>query len=141
MSIGESVAAWLMGYEGGFELTDMISLDRLEGTPEAYGIFKMPSGDEQRFVDGSRDVTAHYMFVARQAAQTNRMRVNNSEWLEGLEGWIRRQSMSRNLPDLGDGRTCFAVSVADSFAAEAQNDADITYQISVAINYFEEAMA
>lgn len=139
MSIGESIAAWLKGYEGGFELTDLISTDRLEAAPEAYGIFKMPSDDVQDFLDGSRDVTAHYLLMARQPAQTNRMRVSNHEWLEGLEGWIRRQAMARNLPELGNGRVCYTVSVADSYAAEDQNDAEITYQISVAVNYYEEA--
>lgn len=141
MSIGESVVAWLKGYDGGFELTDQISTDRLEAAPEAYGIFKMPSDDVRNFVNGSRDVTAHYLLMARQPAQTNRMRVDNHKWLEGLERWIREQTMRRNLPDLGDGRTCFTVSVADSYAAEDQGDAEITYQISVAVNYFEEASA
>ncbi len=140
MSIGESVAEWLRGYEGGFELTDLISTDRLEATPEAFGIFKTPGDNERRFVDGSRDVTVHYLFVARQPAQTNRMRINNHEWLEGLESWIRQQTMKRNLPDLGKGRFCFSVAVADSYAAEEQSDAEITYQISVAVEFFEEAM-
>ena len=139
MSIGESIAAWLKGYDGGFELTDQISTDRLEATPEAYGIFKAPGDETRRFVDGSRDATVHYLFIARQPAQTNRMRIGNHEWLEGLERWIREQTMRRALPDLGAGRTCFAVTVADSYAAEEQSDAEITYQISVAVEYFEEA--
>lgn len=139
MSIGESVAAWLKSYDGGFELTDQISTDRLEATPEAYGIFKAPGDETRRFVDGSRDATVHYLFIARQPAQTDRMRIGNHKWLEGLERWIREQTMRRALPDLGAGRTCFAITVADSYAAEEQSDAEITYQISVAVEYFEEA--
>lgn len=139
MTISEAVTEWLRGYDGGFELTDMIGTDQLEAEPEAYGVFKSPGGIITEFVDGSRDVTVNYLFLARQPSQTDGLRKDAHEWLEGLEGWIRTQNMRRKLPELDGGRTCFAVSVANSYAAEEQTDAEITYQLTLAINYFEEA--
>lgn len=141
MTISEAVVAWLKGYEGGFELTDAVSTDLLEAMPEAYGVFKSPGGTIEEFIDGSRDVTVNYLFLARQPSQTDNMRNDAHEWLEGLERWIRAQSMRRKLPELDQGRHCTGVSVANSYAAEEQTEAEIVYQLTLAINYFEEAMA
>ena len=139
MTISESVERWLRGYEGGFEPMDSISTDRLAEEDEAFGMFKTPQDTETEFVDGSRDVTVHYLFLARQPSHTDGMRRDNQAWLEGLESWIRRENRARRLPDLGEGRTCFSVSVTGSYAAEEQTDTNTIYQISLAIGYFEEA--
>lgn len=139
MTISGAVVAWLRGYEGGFELTDAISTDQLEADPEAYGVFRTPGGAVTEFVDGSRDVTVNYLFLARQPSQTDGLRADAHEWLEGLERWIRTQSMRRKLPVLDGGRICFGVEVTNSYAAEEQTDAETVYQLTLAINYFEEA--
>lgn len=140
MTISEAVVTWLKGYDGGFELTDAVSTDLLEAMPEAYGVFKAPGGTIEEFIDGSRDVTVNYLFLARQPSQTDELRNDAHEWLEGLERWIRAQSMRRKLPELDQGRHCTGVSVANSYAAEEQTDAEITYQLTLAINYYEEAV-
>lgn len=140
MTISGAVVEWLRGYDGGFELTDAISTDQLEAEPEAYGVFKTPGGAVTEFVDGSRDVTVNYLFLARQPSQTDGLRKDAHEWLEGLERWIRAQSMRRKLPALGNGRSCISVRVASSYAAEEQTDAEIVYQLTLAINFYEEAI-
>ena len=141
MTVCEAVAAWLKAYEGGFELTDAISTDQLQAEPEAYGVFKTPGGMVNEFIDGSRDVTVNYLFLARQPSQTDGLRTDAHEWLEGLERWIRAQNMRRQLPKLDDGRTCVGVAVTGSYAAEEQTDSEITYQLTLEISYFEEARA
>lgn len=139
MTISAAVVEWLKGYEGGFELTDTIGTDQMDATPEAYGVFKTPEDSVEEFVDGSRDVTVHYLFLARQPSQTDGMRKDAHEWLEGLERWIRTQSMRRKLPVLDQGRHCNSVRVSNSYAAEEQTDAETVYQIGLEINYYEEA--
>lgn len=139
MTVSAAVIDWLKGYEGGFELTDAISTDQLEAEPEAYGVFRTPGGTTTDFIDGSRDVTVNYLFLARQPSQTDGMRKDAHEWLEGLEQWIRTQNIRRMLPKLDAGRKCISVSVAGSYAAEEQTDSEITYQLTLAINYFEGA--
>lgn len=141
MTISGAVVEWLRGYEGGFELTDAISTDQLKAEPEAYGVFRTPGGSTEEFVDGSRDVTVNYLFLARQPSQTDGLRADAHEWLEGLERWIRAQSMRRKLPELDQGRHCIGVSVASSYAAEEQTEAETVYQLTLAINYYEEATA
>lgn len=140
MTISGAVVEWLKDYDGGFELTDVIGTDQLEAEPEAYGVFKSPGGITTEFVDGSRDVTVNYLFLVRQPSQTDGQRKDAQQWLEGLETWIRTQNMRRKLPALDGGRSCCGVSVASSYAAEEQTDAEITYQLTLAITYFEEAI-
>ena len=140
MTVSAAVVEWLKGYEGGFELTDAIGTDQLDAAPEAYGVFKTPEDNINEFVDGSREVTVHYLFLARQPSQTDGLRKNAHEWLEGLERWIRTQSMRRKLPALDHGRHCNGVRVSNSYAAEEQTDAETVYQIGLEINYYEEAV-
>lgn len=139
MTVSTAVVEWLKGYEGGFELTDTIGTDQMDATPEAYGVFKTPEDSIEEFVDGSRDVTVHYLFLARQPSQTDGMRKDAHEWLDGLERWIWAQSMRRRLPALGGGKSCISVSVANSYTAEEQTESETIYQLTLAITYFEEA--
>lgn len=140
MTVSAAVVEWLKGYDGGFELTDTIGTDQMDATPEAYGVFKTPEDSIEEFVDGSRDVTVHYLFLARQPSQTDGLRKDAHEWLEGLERWIWTQSMRRRLPVLDQGRHCNGVRVSNSYAAEEQTDAETVYQIGLEINYYEEAV-
>lgn len=139
MTISESVVEWLKGYEGGFELTDAITTDLLDCTPEAYGIFKAPGGHETVFINGDRDVIVNYLFLARQPSQTDGLRQKAHAWLDGLEQWIRIKDMRRQLPALNGSRTCCRVRIANTYAAEEQNDAETVYQIGLEIDYIEEA--
>ena len=149
MTIAESVIAWLKGWEGGMGAGDMISTDQLAAAPsEACGVFRSPGDTATEFVDGSRDVTARFLFLVRLPAQTDGMRRENQARLEDFERWVRRQNMARNLPRLdggGDGgensvsRSCHAVRLADGFAMEAQTETEAVYQAALEVSYFEEA--
>lgn len=166
MTITESITAWLHGYAGGIEAGDLISTDQLAAAPSegkvanplglqageagrgrsnrrfgsrAFGVFKAPGDTVREFVDGSRDVTAHFLFLARQPSQTDGMRVGNQAWLEDFERWVRAENMARNLPQLDESRSCYAVNIAGSFAMETQTESESVYQITLAISYFEEA--
>lgn len=139
MTVVEGLVNWLGGYEGGLELVDGLKIDRLEADGQTDGIFKAAQDSQTVFVDGSRDVTVHYLLVVRQPSQTDGMRQDNHEWLEGLERWIYAQNRRQNLPDLGEGRVCFGVQVTNSYAAEVQDETDTVYQVGVAVQYFEEA--
>lgn len=138
MTISESIVEWLRGYEGGFELTDAVTTDLLECTPEACGIFKMPGGHEIAFINGNRDVEVNYLFLVRQPSQTEGLRKKAHVWFDEFEKWIRVKDMRRQLPTLGDGRTCYKVFIKSSYAAEEQTDAETIYQLSLAISYSEE---
>ena len=138
MTISESIIEWLRGYSGGIEATDRITVDQLGTNDETYGVFKAPGDQVTQYIGGSRDVTAYYLFICRQPSQTNDMRISNQAWMEDLEAWIRAQNISRNLPQLEGKRSCWGISIANSYTLQDQSDSGTIYQFSIAINYTEE---
>lgn len=139
MTVSQAVVEWLNGYDGGVELADSVGIDHLEAEKESRGVFKAPGGRIEEFINGSRDVTANYIFCVRQPAQTNDLRKDANEWLEGLEKWVCARDMQRQLPDLQEsGREIYQVRVTNTYAPEDQTDAEITYQLGLAVLYFEK---
>lgn len=139
MTISESIIEWLRGYSGGIEATDRITVDQLSAQDETYGVFKAPGDVVTQYIGGAKDVTAYYLFVARQPSQTNAMRISNQGWMEGLERWIHDQNIARDLPVLEGKRHCWGISIANSYTTQEQDNDGTVYQFSVAINYSEEA--
>ena len=139
MTISESIIKWLRGYSGGIEATDKICVDQLAADNETYGVFKAPGDIVTEFVGGARDVTAYYLFICRQMSQTDAMRISNQAWMEELEAWIRAKNLARDLPQLDNGRSCYAVAIANSYTMQEQDDDGTIYQFSIEIHYTEEA--
>ena len=139
MSITESIIAWMQGFSGGITIMDDISVDQLAAMNESMGIFKSPGDEVVEYIGGARDVTSRFLFLICQPSQTNAMRMENQQWLESFERWVRDQNRARNIPKLSTGRECSAIYVSNSFAIQQQSDSETIYQITVTINYFEEA--
>lgn len=137
MSIAESLRAWLKRYDG-IEVDDTFTCDQLAVEAEALGLFKSPETFETVFIDGSRDVTAYYLFAVRQNTMTDALRGENETWLEDLERWVRAQNMLRSLPMLGSGRDPVSVGVSGTFSMVSQDGHDAIYEISITITYHEE---
>ena len=138
MTISEAIIAWMEGYDGGISIADNISVDQLMAMNESSGIFKSPGDQVIEFIGGARDITANFLFLICQPSQTNSMRLDNQQWLEGFERWARDANRARTLPDLGDARKCISIGISNSYAIQQQTDTETIYQITVTINYFEE---
>ena len=138
MSITESIIEWMQGYPGGVSIMDNIGVDQLAVVHESMGIFKSPGDEVVEYIGGARDVTSHFLFLICQPSQTNAMRMENQQWLEDFEKWVRDQNRVRNIPRLSTGRECGMIYVSNSFAIQQQSDSETIYQITVTINYFEE---
>ena len=137
MTVGESIITWLYGF-GDIAPTDRIETDQLGGEAGSFGLFKEPTLEETVFIDGTRDVTAYYYILARQSNKSDAARIGNQAWMEALEGWVRAKNLARELPDLGGGRTCYAVGVSvASHMPESEENGTADYQLTVRINYTE----
>lgn len=132
-SVGESLVTWLLTYSG----ISSVDTDQVGDEATSMGVIKAPGRNVQYYVDGSKDVTAYFLFRARMAAQVDDLRVDNQQWLESFETWVREQSFARSLPSLSGGRICHSVSVSESAYLLESADVDIEYQIGLEIVYFE----
>jgi hypothetical protein len=135
-SISSALITWLSGYTG-ITSTDRVDTDQVSDEAVSLGMFKAPGRNETIFTDGSRDVTAYYIFRARRDSSQDDMRVDNQEWLEALETWVREQNIARSFPSLTGGRTCYAVRVSESGYLLEATEAEIVYQVGLEITYFE----
>lgn len=132
-SVAESLVTWLTTYSG----ISAVTTDQVGEEATSLGVIKSPGRNVQHYVDGSKDVTGYFLFRARRSAQMDDMRVDNQEWLEALETWVREQSFARSLPSLGNGRICQSVGVSESAYLLEAAESDIVYQIGLEIVYFE----
>ena len=138
MTVAESLRAWLRGYDAGME---EVALEQLGVDPEALGLFRGSERQTTIFADASMDVLEHYDFFLRFPAQTEDLRADGMDRMEGLERWIMACNLRRDLPALDNGRTCFMVKTSGGSSMIEQTDAESVYHITLAIEYFEEAMA
>lgn len=138
MSISQSIITWLCGFDG-IDVDEGIDTDLLAANAAACGLYKTPQTNIVSYIDGSRDITAYYSFCARQRAAQDAKRRSNQEWMEALEGWVRRQQLSRNLPALDGNRACQTIFVANSFALQDAEKDEAVYQLTLAVNYTEKA--
>jgi len=132
-SVAESLVTWLLTYSG----ISAVDTDQVGEEATSMGVIKSPGRNVQHYVDGSKDVTAFFLFRARRSAQMDELRVDNQEWLEAFETWVREQSFARNVPTLTGGRVCQSVGVSESAYLLESTEADIIYQIGLEIVYYE----
>lgn len=135
-SISESIILWLTGYSG-ITSAEKVDTDQVGEEAVSLGLLKAPGRNETIFVDGSKEVTAYYLFRARRAAQQDNMRIDNQEWLEALESWVWGCNFTRTFPQLSGGRQCQSVRVSQSSYVLEAGETEITYQIGLEINYSE----
>ncbi len=136
MTISKAIIDWLYGF-GNIDVDERIDTDALSAASQSLGLYKTPQASVKAYVDGTRDVTAYYNFMAKQGAQTNSERASNQAWMEALEAWVRRKNIARELPTLGEHRDCSAASISSSYFMLDGSDENATYQLTLAINYTE----
>lgn len=135
-SVAESLVTWLLGYTG-ISSVERVDTDQVGDEATSMGVLKAPGRNVTTFVDGSHDVTAYFLFRARRSSQEDATRVDNQEWLEAFETWVRERSFQRSLPSLSGGRVCYAVAVSESAYVLTAEEAEIVYQIGLEISYSE----
>lgn len=137
MTINESLKNWLYGFDN-IEVDDRVNTDKLDGEAESYGLFKQATQEVTPFIDGSRDVTAYFYFLARQSAKSEKARLSNIAWMEQLERWVFEKNRKRELPELDGPRSCNRVTISvGAYMSESENSETAQYQLSISINYTE----
>lgn len=137
MTVAEALKNWLYTFEN-IELDDRINTDKLDSEPESYGLFKQANQEVVTFVNGTRDITDYFTFLARQSTKAESSRLDNAEWMEALERWVYKKNLAGELPTLDNGRICNRVAVTvGGYMLENENLETAQYQLSILINYTE----
>jgi len=129
----------LSGYSG-ITSAEQVETDQVGAEAVSMGLLKAPGRNVLHFTNGSKEVTAAYLFRAKRAAQQDNMRVDNQTWLEDFETWIREQDFAQSWPLLSGGRECQSIGVSESAYLLEATDAEIIYQVGITITFYEPAV-
>lgn len=128
MTISDALKSWLSTYPG----LELVGTDRLETDPESYGLYKQPTIEEVKYIDGSSLRTEFYYFLARQNAQQEIDRRENYDFLESLEAWVDQQLFKENIPKI-DGFE--EIGIMNSFYLQDETVEEAVYQIGIYVTY------
>lgn len=128
MTISDALKIWLSKYSG----LEIVETDRLNANPESYGLYKQPTVEEIKYIDGSSLRTDFYYFLARENAQQEIDRRENYDFLEKLEEWIELQLFKDNTPPIEGFED---VGIANSFYLQDETEEEAVYQIGIYVTY------
>ena len=134
MTISSYIVEFLKLYEG-----IEIETNHIPDGSDKNGLFKSPAREVRSKIDGSKEITEHYQFLARQASVEDTERKESDEWLEDLTYWIDDFSLNYIYPEIDKNRKVTDISVTGIPAPLEYQEDDIVYQISLSITYTRES--
>ncbi len=139
MTVSQSIIMW-MGTNPTVDVDTDVETDMLAAQALAMGLYKTPQANVIPYINGMRDITGYYNFLLRQRTNQEAKRQDNQVWLEALEMWVHAQNIARSLPIMAAGQICQRVFIANSFYMVSAETNEGVYQLTIGINYTEQAM-
>lgn len=134
----ESVRDFILSYP---ELKDgCLMVDVLGSEPVEYMVEAVPCDPiHTKYVDGSCLKQFLFIFASREYFGTDvNQAIENLSFYEDFENWIEEQNNSGTLPDLGDGREAFSISVLTNGYSLSEEANTSRYQIQLRLLYEED---
>lgn len=116
-----------------------IDTNHVQDGSDKYGLFKSPSRDINRKVDGTTTITEYFQFFAFQTSIGEYERIEDDEWLENFVYWVDDYPLSYEYPYLDGTRKVILIEVGGSPTPFSDNDRGIMYQMTLSITYEREA--
>lgn len=133
MTISRYINEFISNYLGA-----TIETNHLSAEADKYGLFKSPSREIIRSIDGSDSITEHYQFYIRQDGISEINRTDSDEFLESLTYWIDDYSFYHEYPPLDGGRIVTNITATGCpYSYEADSN-KVIYQIALSITYTRE---
>lgn len=138
MTVSESIISWLKEFDSA-ENSGMnrIDTEQQSSKVDSYSIVRAPVQNVKSYLSGNKVYTDHYTFQARLSSQTDPDRIDNNEFGESLEVWVKEQNINGNFPKIADA-TVQSVSVQTPFYVGKTGDNSNVYQMTIAIKYEKE---
>ena len=130
MTVGESVIAWLKGYDESLKIDTDLQSDKVN----TYSLVKEPTQTVKAYISGRRELTDYFAIQARRHTQYNPDRISNNAFGESLEAWVHAQNAAGNFPSI-DNATVKQVSVTTPWYVGNISPKESVYQMTLAIKY------
>lgn len=133
MTISKYVADFLKLYDN-----IKIETNHVPDGSDKYGLYKSPSRDFTRMVNGSSQITEYFQFLASQRSISETERQEDDEWLESFTYWLDDYGFVYDYPELDNNRRVLGIEATGSITPIVDDDNHIVYQMLLKITYERE---
>lgn len=133
MTVSKYVVDFLKLYE-----SIKIDTNHVPDGSDKYGLFKSPSRDFVRNVDGTSQITEYYEFLASQKSISDSERIEDDEWLEAFVYWVDDFVLTYEYPAMDNGRRCIDIEVTGVPYPMTNEKDHMVYQMLLSITYERE---
>ena len=137
-NIMEGVRQFLRTYPPLYD--DKINVDFLPEEEKSYAVEAVPAQQIIRsYVDGSSVRQFLFVVASREPfSEEVHQQMDNLHFYEDFSAWLREQTMGKNLPELGHGRTAILVEATTPGYVMTAEENMARYQIQCRLEYFEK---
>lgn len=139
MGITEAIRAYLEDYPG--LSGGVMHVDWLPESARYYSIESVPCEPVlKQYMDGSSRRQFQFNLASSMYYSSDvGNQTENMEWFESFDSWIQRQSFTRQLPELGEGRVCKSIeTLSSAYPVDVDGNGLARYQLQMRITYLQE---
>lgn len=133
MTVSKAIIEWLKG----FNSLDKINTDIQGPTVDTFAVVKEPVKNVKTFISGKKIYTEHYMIQARLSSSDDLDRVDNLDFGDRLEEYVRNKNRAEDFPNIPDA-TVKEIEITTPFYLGVVDNNSSVYQMTIAIEYEKE---
>lgn len=135
MTVSESVIKWLYGFNSAeFWNMQNIDTDIQSSKVDSFSLVKEPVQNVRTYISGRKEITEHYMIRARLSSSVDADRIDNLDFGEALEKWIRKQNALEKYPKIAKVAVK-SIETTTPFYLGVTEDNNSIYQMTIAIKF------
>ncbi|MCQ2076899.1 MAG: hypothetical protein MJZ20_07710 [Bacteroidaceae bacterium] len=115
-----------------------IDTNHIQDGADKYGLFKSPSRQISKNIDGTAIITESYQFFAKEASISETERKESDEFLEDFTYFVDEFGIIYEYPSIDKNRRITDITVSGCPTPFSDEDKQILYQISLSITYEKE---
>lgn len=133
MTVSKAIIEWLKG----FNSFNKINTDIQGPQVDTFALVKEPVKNVKTYISGKKIYTEHYMIQARLSSSDDLDRVDNLDFGDRLEEYVREKNRAEDFPKIPDA-TVNEIEITTPFYLGAVDNNSSVYQMTIAIEYEKE---
>ena len=133
MTVSKAIIEWLKGFNSLEEINTDIQGPKID----TFALVKEPVKNVKTYVSGKKVYTEHYMIQARLSSSEDLDRVDNLDFGDKLEEYVRSKNEAAEFPNIPDA-VVKDIGITTPFYLGAVDNNSSVYQMTIAIEYEKE---
>lgn len=137
MTVSKAIIKWLEGFNSEGNSLSKINTDIQGPKVDTFALVKEPVQNVKSYISGKKVYTEHYMIQARLDSNDDLNRVDNLDFGEALEEYVRSKNKAEEYPIIPEA-TVKEIEVTTPFYLGVVGNNSSVYQMTIAIKYEKE---